>query len=77
MHIDLDALFPEDECVRNGDPFLAKVVQWDEYIGDCENNVTFLGWSEAKARREMTGAEQQQLGYELRLLYRWYALEGT
>ena len=65
MHIDLDALFPEDECVRNGDPFLAKVVAWDEYLGDCENTVA-----------ERTGAAKQQQGYELRLLYRWYALEA-
>lgn len=73
---DIDAFYPEDECVRNGDPFLAKIVAWDDYLGDCENNATFLGGDEAKARREMTSAEQQQLGYEVRLLSRWYALEA-
>jgi hypothetical protein len=48
-----DFMLPEWACVKGGDPFLAKVVEWDDYIGDCENNVAWMGWPEARAEAEI------------------------
>ena len=75
MDFDVDDFIPPEwACVEGGDPFLAKVVAFDDYIGDCENNVEWAGWSEAKAQAEMTRIAWQQQSYELALLFRWYEL---
>ena len=64
--MDIHDLFPELECVKNGDPFLTEIVKADDVIDDHHWN------DDPEAQRVVLWAERMRMDYELDLLERWY-----
>jgi len=59
----LDDIFPEREPVRNGDPFIARLSELDDFIIDHKYNAQLLGiedWA-AAATSDVAGRGTRQV----------------
>jgi len=66
--------FPEAECIKHGDPYLADIVKADDIIDDHRYNADLLGLKTDDAEAVAEWVERQRLSYELAALYGWWAL---
>jgi hypothetical protein len=72
--MNIHELFPELECVQNGDPYLTDIVKADDIITDHRCNSDWLGIEPAAAEQIAAWTERARLSYELAALYAWWAL---
>jgi hypothetical protein len=63
-----DEMFPEAECVDNGDPYLTEIVKADDIIDDHRFD------DDPAAQATADWVERERLSYELAALYAWWAL---
>jgi len=71
---DYRKLFPEWECIDNGDPFIREINKADEIIDDHLYNYELLGLGEAEARVVVNEVRALLDEYELEILNRWILL---
>lgn len=71
MRIDWRELFPERDCLRNGDPFLARIVAFDDAIVDYSINAGWLGVDAATARATVQSLDAERAAYQVETLTRW------
>ena len=72
----LDDIFPEREPVRNGDPFIARLAELDDFITDYKDNGQLLGVEEWAAAATVLWLEEELAKYQIATLSRWYE-KGT
>jgi hypothetical protein len=66
-------LFPEWDCIEQGDPYLTEIGKADDIIDDHRYNAAWLGLDESQAAATAEWVERQRLSYELAALYAWWA----
>jgi len=74
MKIDWREFFPERDCLRNGDPFVARIVEFDDLIVDYSFNAGWLGVEAATARATVQSLDAERAEYEVDTLSRWIRL---
>ena len=65
---------PEIECAEAGDPFLGRIVRFDEHIVEYQVNRDWYDIPDLEADMIVTTAQHAQLAYELAVLTRWWRL---
>jgi len=67
----LDALFPERACVRAGDPFVTRIVMFDDQIARLVTGARLLGPFARHDAELVHRVERERVAYEIGLLCRW------
>ena len=62
--------FPERDCLRNGDPFVGRIVEFDDLIVDYTHNAGWMGVDAATVQ----GMHAEREAYEVDTLTRWMQL---